>query len=299
MGKIVASGAPEGATPTNSRRITMKTKQMLFALLIVTALALSACSQAATPQSTPAQDTTAAQAMDEKPADDAMMDEKPADDAMMDEKPAADAMMDEKPADDAMMDEKPADDAMMDEKPADDAMMDEKPADDAMMDEKPADDAMMDDPMVELPAWFNATLTDVNRGQPFTIAGYQGKVVLVETLAVWCSNCLKQQREVLALHEALGERDDFVSVGIDIDLNESAEQLKDHAGRNGFDWVYAIATPEVARAISDLYGVNFLNPPSTPMLIIDRHGQAHPLPFGIKSASDLQAALEPFLSEGM
>jgi cytochrome oxidase Cu insertion factor (SCO1/SenC/PrrC family) len=279
MGKIVASGAPEGATPTNSRRITMKTKQMLFALLIVTALALSACSQAATPQSTPAQDTTAAQAMDEKPADDAMMDEKPADDAMMDEKPAADAMMDEKPADDAMMDE--------------------KPADDAMMDEKPADDAMMDDPMVELPAWFNATLTDVNRGQPFTIAGYQGKVVLVETLAVWCSNCLKQQREVLALHEALGERDDFVSVGIDIDLNESAEQLKDHAGRNGFDWVYAIATPEVARAISDLYGVNFLNPPSTPMLIIDRHGQAHPLPFGIKSASDLQAALEPFLSEGM
>lgn len=174
-----------------------------------------------------------------------------------------------------------------------------KDSDDAMMDEKPADDAMMDKPMAELPAWFNASLTDVNSGQPFTIADYQGKVVLVETLAVWCSNCMKQQREVLALHEALGERDDFVSVGIDIDLNESAEQLKDHAGRNGFDWVYAIATPEVARAISDLYGVNFLNPPSTPMLIIDRHGQAHPLPFGIKSAADLQAALDPFLSEGM
>jgi hypothetical protein len=123
--------------------------------------------------------------------------------------------------------------------------------------------------------------------------------VLVETLAVWCSNCLKQQREVLALHEALGERDDFISVGLDIDLNESAEQLKGHAERNGFDWIYAVATPDVARAISDLYGVNFLNPPSTPMLIIDRHGQVHPLPFGIKSAAELQAALEPFLSEGM
>jgi hypothetical protein len=184
-------------------------------------------------------------------------------------------------------------------KDSDDAMMDEKPADDAMMDEKAAGDAMMDKPMAELPAWFSASLTDVNTGQTFTVADYQGKVVLVETLAVWCSNCLKQQREVLALHQALGERDDFVSVGIDIDLNESAEQLKDHAGRNGFDWVYAIATPEVARAISDLYGVNFLNPPSTPMLIIDRHGQVHPLPFGIKSAAELQAALEPFLSEGM
>jgi hypothetical protein len=31
------------------------------------------------------------------------------------------------------------------------------------------------------------------------------------------------------------------------------------------------------------------------MLIIDRDGEAHPLPFGIKSAADLQAALEPFL----
>jgi thiol-disulfide isomerase/thioredoxin len=180
---------------------------------------------------------------------------------------------------------------------AGDATMDEKPADDAMMDEKPADDAMMDDPVVELPAWFSASLTDVTTGQPFAIADYQGKVVLVETLAVWCSNCLKQQREVLALHEALGERDDFVSVGLDIDLNESADQLKAHAVRNGFDWTYAIATPEVAREISNLYGVNFLNPPSTPMLIIDRGGQAHPLPFGIKRAADLQAALEPFLSE--
>jgi hypothetical protein len=237
--------------------------------------------------------------MDEKPADDAMMEDKPADDAMMDEQPTADAMMEDKPADDAMMDEQPTADAMMEDKPADDAMMDEQPTVDAMMEEKPAEDAMMDDPMVELPAWFSASLTDVNSGQSFTVADYQGKVVLVETLAVWCSNCLKQQREVLALHQALGERDDFISVGLDIDLNESADQLRDHAERNGFDWVYAIATPEVARAISDLYGVNFLNPPSTPMLIIDRHGQAHPLPFGIKSAADLQAALEPFLSEGM
>lgn len=275
----------------------MITKSLAISLLLIAALLLAACGPSESPavevpvaaaQDTMAKDTGSSEA--------AMQD---SDDAMMDEKPANDGMMDEKPAADGMMDEKPADDAMMDEKPAADAMMDEKPADDAMMDEKPADDAMMDEPMVELPAWFSASLTDVNSGQPFAIADYQGKVVLVETLAVWCSNCLKQQREVLALHEALGERDDFVSVGLDIDLNESADQLRNHAERNGFDWVYAVATPEVAREISDLYGVNFLNPPSTPMLIIDRHGQVHPLPFGIKRADDLQAALEPFLSEGM
>jgi len=263
----------------------MKIKYTLFILLTVTALALGACGQPAAP----AANNTVAESMVEKPADEAMMDDTMADDAMMDEKTA----------DEAMMDEKPAEDAMMDDTMADDAMMDEKPTAEAMIEEKPTTDAIMDKAAVELPAWFASQLTDVNSGQPFSIADHQGKVVLVETLAVWCSNCLKQQREVLALHEALGERDDFVSVGLDIDLNESADQLRSHVERNGFDWVYAVATADVAREISDLYGVNFLNPPSTPMLIIDRAGQAHPLPFGIKSAADLQAALAPFLSEGM
>jgi hypothetical protein len=55
----------------------------------------------------------------------------------------------------------------------------------------------------------------------------------------------------------------------------------------------------VAREIAALYGDQFLNPPSTPMLIIDRRGQVHPLPFGIKSAADLRQALEPFLNEVM
>ena len=277
----------------------MRIKKTLVAGLIVTALALSACGQAATPAPAPATDATAAETMAENPTADTMMEEKPANEAMMDEQPTADAMMEDKPADEAMVDEQPTADAVMEDKPADEAMMDEQPAADAMMEEQPTAETMMDLPVVDLPAWYSAQLTDVTTGQPFAIADHLGKVVLVETLAVWCSNCMKQQREVLALHEALGERDDFISVGLDIDLNESAEQLRDHATRNGFDWTYAVATPEVAREISDLYGINFLNPPSTPMLIIDRAGQAHPLPFGIKRAADLQAALEPFLSEGM
>jgi cytochrome oxidase Cu insertion factor (SCO1/SenC/PrrC family) len=259
----------------------MKIKVTIFVLLIAAALALSACGQAAKPEAMPATDATASEAMAEKA------------------EPTAKAMREEEPTAETMMEEKPTTEAMMEEKPTAEAMMEEKPTTEAMMEEEPTADAMMDKPAVELPAWFNASLTDVNSGQPFTIADYHGKVVLVETLAVWCSNCMKQQREVLALHQALGERDDFVSVGIDIDLNESADQLKGHAERNGFDWVYAVATPEVAREISDLYGVNFLNPPSTPMLIIDRQGQAHPLPFGLKSAAELHVALEPFLSEGM
>jgi len=44
--------------------------------------------------------------------------------------------------------------------------------------------------------------------------------------------------------------------------------------------------------ISRLYGPQFLNPPSTPMVIIDKNGNPHPLGFGIKSAEDLLASLQ-------
>lgn len=150
----------------------------------------------------------------------------------------------------------------------------------------------------DLPEWYSWDLTDVNSGAIFKVADHQGKVVLVETLAVWCSNCLRQQQEVARLHSLLGERDDFVSLGIDIDPNEDSQILSSYTAKNGFDWLYAVASPELIEEISVLYGIQYLNPPSTPMLIIDRAGAAHLLPFGIKSAEDLQSALEPFLNEG-
>jgi cytochrome oxidase Cu insertion factor (SCO1/SenC/PrrC family) len=193
------------------------------------------------------------------------------------------------------------DDMMMEDKPADEAMVDE-PHDDMMSDDamdESSSDMMSEDAMMESPAWFSVSLTDVNSGETFTINDLKGKVILVETMAVWCSNCLKQQMQVKALHQTLGERDDFVSIGIDIDSNEDSAKLKGFVDANGFDWKYVVSPAEVSRDISSLYGGQFLNPPSTPMLIIDRHGNVHPLPFGIKSADDLLQALQPFLDEAI
>lgn len=148
------------------------------------------------------------------------------------------------------------------------------------------------------PDWFYVSLTDVDSGESFTVGDLHGKVVLVETLATWCPKCLSQQKEVKALHEMLGERSDLVSIGLSIDPNEDAKFLQAYADKNGFDWLYAIAPTEVAREIGQLYGDQFLNPPSTPMLIVDRQGQVHPLPFGIKEASKLQEQVEMYLNEG-
>lgn len=175
-------------------------------------------------------------------------------------------------------------------------MMDEHVPTEVMM-EKPTEtmaDSSMDDP-----TWFGATFINVNTNQQFRISDYKGKVILVETLAMWCSNCKKQQEQVKELHELLGTDSDLVSIGLDIDPNEVADDLKNYVTSNGFDWIYAIASVDVINEISDLYGAQFLNPPSTPMLVIDRKGEVHPLPFGIKSADDLMKFIEPFLSESL
>jgi hypothetical protein len=162
-----------------------------------------------------------------------------------------------------------------------------------------SDMSMDSEAMMELPDWFSTALTDVNTGQTFSVADLQGKIILVETMAIWCSNCLRQQQEVKALHEALGMEDDLVTLVLDIDPNEDADNLGAYTAKHGFEWTYAVAPREVAREIGQLYGDQFLNPPSTPMLIIDRHGEVHLLPFGRKTAEDLREALNPFLNEEM
>ena len=148
-------------------------------------------------------------------------------------------------------------------------------------------------------AWYSVSLSDASTGQAFTIQSLQGKVVLVEMMAMWCSSCFRQQGQVKALHELLGEPDDFVSISLDIDPNEDSASLKGYVESNGFNWLYAVSPADVSREIASLYGDQFLNPSSTPMLVIDRHGVAHPLPFGVKSADELLQAIQPYLDEGI
>ena len=74
------------------------------------------------------------------------------------------------------------------------------------------------------PEWLGFELTDVQTGETFTMDDFAGKVVLVETMAMWCPNCVVQANEVRNLHNLLG----------------------------------------------NLYSAQYLNPPLSPMLIIDR-----------------------------
>jgi len=202
-----------------------------------------------------------------------------------------------------MMDETATPDAMMKEPATPDAMMHDTPTADAMMHDTPTTDAMMEestpDAMMESPAWFSAALTDTRSDNAFTVNDFKGKVVLVEMMAVWCSTCKQQQDQMKALHEQMGMPDDLVIVSLDIDPNENLDTVKSYLNTTGFDWRYAVAPTDASREIASLYGDQFLNPPSAPMLIVDRDGVAHPLPFGIKTADDRMQSVNMYLKEGM
>lgn len=146
------------------------------------------------------------------------------------------------------------------------------------------------------PAWFDIELTDVQTGETFSMNDYAGKVVLVETMAMWCPNCLFQASEVRKMHKLLDNPDDVISVSLDVDLHEDAASLKDYTEEYGFEWHFAIAPLQVARALGNLYSAQYLNPPLSPMLVIDRNGEVHQLEYGHKSAESLQKSLEPFLN---
>ncbi len=147
----------------------------------------------------------------------------------------------------------------------------------------------------DAPAWLSMELTDVTTGEKFTIAGLGSQAVLIENMAQWCPTCRSQAGEVKALRQAFADEEGLAIVSLDVDVNEDAASLKAYAAQAGFDWRFAVAPPDVLREMADLYGSQYLNPPSAPMLLVNSKGAVLPLPFGVKSAATLQETIAGYL----
>jgi hypothetical protein len=132
-------------------------------------------------------------------------------------------------------------------------------------------------------------LTDVRSGEVFTLGelARSDGPVLLEPMAVWCSSCLEQQRQIGAAH-ASGQ---FISVSLDVDLSESPDQLAGYADDERFDWPFAMAEPALYRLLQDRFGTAATHPPSTPLIVVERDGSVRPLAFGagIRSSSEILA----------
>jgi len=143
----------------------------------------------------------------------------------------------------------------------------------------------------DAPEWLSIELTDVATGEKFTIAGLGSDVVLIQNMAQWCTTCRAQAEEVKKLRQAFGVEDGLAIVSLDIDVNEDAATLKAYRAKAGYNWRFAVAPADVLREIGDLYGAQFLNPPSAPMLLVNSQGAVLPLPSGLKTAATLQETI--------
>ncbi len=116
-------------------------------------------------------------------------------------------------------------------------------------------------------SWRTTELTDVRSGETFTVDSFERPVVL-ESFAVWCPKCDRQQRQ-------LAELDDSVAVvSLNTDPNEDAEKVREHAEENGFDWRYAVAPAEMTQSLVDEFGTAVTNAPSTPVIVACQDGTA-------------------------
>jgi hypothetical protein len=125
---------------------------------------------------------------------------------------------------------------------------------------------------------------------PFRIADLvaSGRVVFVETMAIWCTNCRAQQADAMS---ALGQldRSRIAWVGLDVDPSETAEALAAYGPRWGFDFTYAVAGRDVSRALAADFGDLVLSPPSTPIIVIGTDGRITLTDYGHKSVEALLA----------
>jgi len=158
-------------------------------------------------------------------------------------------------------------------------------------------DTMTDDSMVDemmLAPFQELTLTDVD-GDEFTLAEFMGRPVFVEHFATWCPNCREQLADTNAAAAELGE--DAVVLALSVETDLSAADVAEYAADNGFDHVrFAVMTPEFLAAVSDYFGNDSINPPSTPHYVIDTHSAVGDLMTGF---SDLQAIVDALHAAAM
>ena len=148
-------------------------------------------------------------------------------------------------------------------------------------------DSMDDDMMAaNLPSWQTSLLTDALTGQPFTLAEFAGKTVFVEPMATWCVNCRRQLTNVMSAKQQLSS-DDVAFIALSVETNVDDAALANYADDAGFDWHFAVMTPELLRDMVDEFGQAITNPPATPHFIIRSDGTFTELVTGIEPAGQI------------
>jgi cytochrome c-type biogenesis protein len=106
-------------------------------------------------------------------------------------------------------------------------------------------------------------MTDVD-GNEFSLSDFRGKVVFLEFMATWCSDCQKLTKQMKEVYSHFG--DNIVMISLDIDKKENPEMLNNYADKNGAKWIFAF--PNDFNSVHTTFSISEI-PKS---LIIDKDG---------------------------
>lgn len=137
--------------------------------------------------------------------------------------------------------------------------------------------------------WQTLPLTDARTGETFMLGGLGG-TVYVEPMATWCSNCRTQLENVQAAQAQVSEAEvTFVALSVETTLEPAA--LAEYADEQGFDFTFAVMTPELLRALASEFGQSVTNPPATPHFVIYPDGTRGELMTGFSPPEAILSAV--------
>ncbi len=201
-----------------------------------------------------------------------------------------DEMMAEDSPDDMAESDEMMDEDNHDDMAESDEMMDDDDHDDEMMSDEEMSDTDGMSEMADVPDWQTIELTDARTGETFTLASFSGKTVFVEPMATWCTNCRRQLGNVRDARTQLG--DDVVFIGLSLETTLSAADLAQYQSDQGFDWTFAVMTPEMLQGLADTFGRSITSAPSTPHFVIRPDGSFTDLVTGIEPADQIVSQIQ-------
>jgi thiol-disulfide isomerase/thioredoxin len=136
-------------------------------------------------------------------------------------------------------------------------------------------------------SWRNIEIKDAKTDETFKISDFAGKKILLESFAVWCPTCLKQQKEIQKL-----KQENIVHISIDTDPNENENSVIKHVEKHGFQWRYSVSPTEMTQSLINEFGVEIVNAPSSPVILICEDQSARLLKRGLKSSDVLLEEIE-------
>ena len=142
----------------------------------------------------------------------------------------------------------------------------------------------------ERPAWQHLALTNARTGESFTLADFEGKTIFVEPMATWCSNCRQQLNNVRDAKVQL-EGDEVVFIALSLETNIDDETLAQYANGSSYDWLFAVATPDLLKGLTEEFGRAIVVAPSTPHFIVRADGTNSELVTGIEPAGQIVAQI--------